>query len=225
MPRSFGAYGKMPALGDFFRIELPAAFVGPFDEWIQRWMVQVKGDFGPNWNEVYNSAPIWRFGLAGGLAGPSPVIGVMMNSVDRVGRQFPLVLAAQLEEGECPVFAHLSGTALFETLECVALDALEDTMSREVLKERLSALNWEIPVVSRRNCKMAENGWRLSGRATNIRDMLAARFLKSQYPEVSVWSARVSETEYMVCHTGMPEASDMKAFLDIGWIGSEVPEE
>ena len=43
-------------------------------------------------------APIWRFALAPGVAGPLPMLGVMMPSVDRVGRQFPLTLAAPMAE-------------------------------------------------------------------------------------------------------------------------------
>ncbi len=75
------------------------------------------------------SAPIWRFTLAPGLAGRYPVFGVLMPSVDRVGRQFPLTLVARGE-----------GTteAVYAQLEEIALASLEDDMTRAGLQMALN---------------------------------------------------------------------------------------
>jgi type VI secretion system protein ImpM len=35
MAAAFGAFGKMPSLGDFFRFGLPADFVSAWDDWLQ----------------------------------------------------------------------------------------------------------------------------------------------------------------------------------------------
>ena len=79
------------------------------------------------------SAPIWRFSVAAGGAGPDAVSGVMMPSVDRVGRAFPLTLA-RVQNG-----------ALDETtqgtVEDIALSALEDGMTKDRLSLALAALD------------------------------------------------------------------------------------
>ena len=130
----FGAYGKMPGLGDFFRLDTPPGFVSVWDDWLQNGLKAARLSLGADWQESYMSAPIWRFWLGAGLAGRASVVGVMMPSVDRVGRMFPLTLMAQTDpEGA-------SDEGLFESLEEVALAALDDNMTRDALADRLSQL-------------------------------------------------------------------------------------
>ncbi len=81
------------------------------------------------------SAPIWRFTLDAGVAGPQAALGVLMPSVDRVGRQFPLTLAALLPG----VPAHPVAEDTFAALEELALDALED-LPRDALLARLAQI-------------------------------------------------------------------------------------
>lgn len=42
----------------------------------------------------YLTSPVWRFAIAPGVLGPEGLGGVMMPSVDRVGRYFPLIIGA-----------------------------------------------------------------------------------------------------------------------------------
>lgn len=81
----FGAFGKIPSIGDFFRLDPPAGFVRVWDEWLQGLLLTGQGAHGPYWDGYYMTAPIWRFTLSPGLAGPEKVMGVLMPSVDRVG--------------------------------------------------------------------------------------------------------------------------------------------
>ena len=39
---TFGAYGKMPSLGDFFRINASRGFVEPWDIWLQTGMQEAR---------------------------------------------------------------------------------------------------------------------------------------------------------------------------------------
>ncbi|MCW1917926.1 type VI secretion system-associated protein TagF [Rhodobacter sp. KR11] len=140
---AWGAFGKMPALGDFFRMGVAADFVSAWDGWLQSMILGGKSALGPAWTEAYFSAPIWRFALAPGVAGAGAVAGVLMPSVDRVGRQFPLTLVAPVS-GD-PVLggpmAILAGPhALWAAVEDLALDCLEDGMTRDTLEARLAAL-------------------------------------------------------------------------------------
>ncbi len=69
---------------------------------------------------------------------PAGAIGVMMPSVDRGGRQFPLTLFASTTLD--PVTAHRTKAAFFEALDETALDTLSDNASLESLAAALDAV-------------------------------------------------------------------------------------
>ncbi len=146
----YAAFGKIPALGDFVRIAASPSFVDPWDHWLQDALLAGKAAFGPDWQECYLSAPIWRFALSPGLAGPHGMLGVMMPSVDRVGRQFPLTLFTVA--GADAAATHAANSDLFAALEEVALDALSDDMDKADLAGSLATLpppqHVQDPVVS-----------------------------------------------------------------------------
>jgi type VI secretion system protein ImpM len=89
-----GLFGKLPARGDFVRGGLPGSFVAPWDDWLRHVLAMSQERLGPAWLPAWLEAPVWRFLIAPGLCGPHGVLGVMLPSVDRVGRYFPLTLAA-----------------------------------------------------------------------------------------------------------------------------------
>jgi len=131
----FGAYGKIPALGDFLQVGVSPGFVTPWHQWLQAGLPAVRGAMGDRWQDCYLSAPIWRFTLAAGVAGPQAALGVMMPSVDRVGRQFPLTLVAVLPT----VPPHDQAEETFTALEELALDVLDD-LPRDALLARLTRI-------------------------------------------------------------------------------------
>ena len=90
---SAGFFGKLPARGDFVRDGLPGSFVGPWDDWVRRVLVGSQDQLGAGWLPAWMEAPVWRFALAPGLCGPAPALGLMLPSVDRAGRYFPLTFA------------------------------------------------------------------------------------------------------------------------------------
>ena len=137
----FGAYGKMPALGDFFRLGAAREFVTPWDIWLQSTLLTARQDLGAQFDDCYMSAPIWRFSLPPSVAGTQGVVGVLMPSVDRVGRRFPLTLLAQTGyEEQAPLRNLIWQGPVLDAVEALALDALDDAMTREVLYERLAPL-------------------------------------------------------------------------------------
>jgi type VI secretion system protein ImpM len=111
-----GLYGKVPAHGDFVRRGLPSSFVTPWDEWLQAAMSRARAGLGPRWEDAWDAAPAWRFALPAGACGPDTVAGVMLPSVDTVGRRFPITLAALLPTG-----AAVPDDAWFDALEGAAL--------------------------------------------------------------------------------------------------------
>lgn len=92
-----GWYGKLAMLGDFASRRLPQGFVDACDDWLARGIEASRAQLGARWLDVYLTGPIWRFAWAPGvLPGPDGQqwwMGVMVPSVDKVGRYFPLVIA------------------------------------------------------------------------------------------------------------------------------------
>ena len=84
-----GWYGKLPALGDFAQRRLEQDFIVGWDTWLQSVIVDSQRILGGNWLSAYLRAPVWRFVLAPGVVDSRNWSGILLPSVDRVGRYFP----------------------------------------------------------------------------------------------------------------------------------------
>lgn len=90
-----GWYGKLPGMGDFAHRRLPDEFRHAWDRWLQGGLTQLRARH-QNWTERYLQAPLWCFVLGEGVIGESPWMGVLMPSVDSVGRYFPFTVVDPL---------------------------------------------------------------------------------------------------------------------------------
>ena len=121
-----GFYGKLPCRGDFMQRRAPQGFVDAWDAWLQECLHVSRQQLGERWLDIYLTSPVWRFLLAEGVCGESAYAGVMLPSVDRVGRYFPLTIVAPLEPGSCMLEAACgAGRAWFDAAEELALRALD----------------------------------------------------------------------------------------------------
>lgn len=120
-----GWYGKVPGLGDFASRRLPSEFIQPWDEWLQEGLAATRAVLAEGWLDCYLTMPIWRFVLLPGVLGPNGWAGVLMPSVDRVGRQFPLTLALALPSPAAAAHMVFDGAIWFDSLESAALSALD----------------------------------------------------------------------------------------------------
>ena len=119
-----GFYGKLPSHGDFLRRRVSDAFVGVWDAWLQECVAASRDALGARWLDVYLTSPAWRFVCAPGACGPAPVAGVMVPSVDRVGRYFPLTLVAELPANANPIAVPGLVDSFFSGAEQLAVEAL-----------------------------------------------------------------------------------------------------
>ena len=122
-----GWYGKLPSLGDFASRRLPVEFVKAWDACLQEVIAASRDALGERWFDVYLTMPIWRFVFLPGLVTQSGWAGVLMPSVDRVGRQFPLTIAMELPSLATAAFATFEGADWFAGLEEAALAVLDPT--------------------------------------------------------------------------------------------------
>ncbi len=120
-----GLFGKLPSRGDFVQLGLPGSFVRPWDAWLQRAMAASQAHLGDAWLPAFLDSPVWRFLLPGGMCGVGAVLGLLMPSVDRVGRYFPLTLAAVFPPGGGVPAADSAGPWL-EICEAAGRAALDD---------------------------------------------------------------------------------------------------
>jgi type VI secretion system protein ImpM len=90
-----GVFGKLPGLGDFVDRGLDPEFTASWYAWLAAELPPARAALGARFVPAYMQAPVWRFALPRGAAGPRAMTGVVMPSVDAVGREFPLTLAAE----------------------------------------------------------------------------------------------------------------------------------
>ncbi len=136
-----GFYGKAVTHGDFLSRNLPNAFVDAWDGWLRRGLAASKTALGEDWLPHYLSAPIWRFALSANVCGAVPAAGILMPSVDSVGRHFPMTLARLLKDktiSPAELFAH--GQDWFCQCEDAALTCLEESFDVETFHARLQTL-------------------------------------------------------------------------------------
>ena len=117
-----GFYGKFPELGDFVNRRIPRSFLDHWDEWLQNAIATSRQRLDKDWLNLYLNSPVWRFALAGGLCGDQPWCGLLMPSVDRVGRYYPLTIAAPLPLDANLIQVALDGSGWYEAGDSVMFD-------------------------------------------------------------------------------------------------------
>lgn len=135
-----GFYGKLASRGDFVSRGLPHSFIKPWDAWLAAGVLASQQQLGEQWLNAYLISPLWRFALAPGVCGTDAAVGVLMPSIDRVGRYFPLTIAQTLD-AEHSLGAVISGPEdWFEQAEALLLATLDDGASFEHFDSGLQAL-------------------------------------------------------------------------------------
>jgi type VI secretion system protein ImpM len=131
-----GFLGKLPARGDFCMRGLPRGFCDAWDAWLATVMPGSREILGEAWLPAWLEAPIWRFALPPGQCGQEAAMGVLLPSVDRAGRHWPLALAATLPDLRVAPAPH---EAWLDALEEAGLDAVLSDAPPERIAERLAA--------------------------------------------------------------------------------------
>ena len=212
-----GLFGKLPGQGDFLSRRLPTEFLQVWDPWLQASLSESRAALGDGWLDAYLTSPIWRFVLTPGIAGQAAWAGLLMPSVDRVGRYFPLSVACPLPESVNPFLALSSATDWFDNAQSLMLDALEGMLSLDEMDARLSALPpTQIPLSKLSHSAMPvvceTLGWRLGLpnplRVSDVMPGLLHRALTEVFFAYSLWWSEGSdrvEPSLLVCQGLPPE--------------------
>jgi type VI secretion system protein ImpM len=231
-----GLFGKLPSHGDFLRRRTSEAFVRAWDGWLQECLIASRAALGDRWLDVYLTSPAWRFACAAGGAGPAPVIGLMVPSVDRVGRYFPLTVVAELAAGTNLIRAITEAAPFFESAEALVIDALAaDRLDFEGFDGDVARLSAALdpdgvaPAVALDSSiaelldEAAAPAWHIPmGTPRHLAPVLAEilwhRLSASQAP-LTIWWTEGSAMVEPSClfHKGLPAADSFRALLDGSW--------
>lgn len=186
-----GFYGKLPARGDFVRSALPRDFTDRWDAWLAPAIAGSRDAMGEDWLPAFLEAPVWRFALPAGLCGERAALGLMLPSVDRAGRYFPLTFAALFGNGAAPA----NDPAWLDNCEAAGRAALEQDAGPEQLGAMLGVPDAAEHAAAGTETGMMQSIWWTDGAPR----VAATRFVLSGLPDASVYATMIGAT--------MPEAS------------------
>lgn len=224
-----GYYGKIPTHGDFVSRGLHQAFIHPWDAWLQQTIAHGRAHLGDQWLDMYLTSPLWRFALSPGVCAEHAWAGVIMPSVDRVGRYFPFTIAQALAPGDDPVRAMTGDPAWFREAGALALGVLETEFDRDTLDEAVDALappangGGSGAAACGNPASLAGEPWRLALQDHDAPGPALAGLLQSLLAErlgvYSVWwssgSQRIGPS--LLVSPGLPAGERCTAMLDGRW--------
>lgn len=132
-----GFFGKLPGAGDFVRRRLPADFVAHWDRHCQRAVDTARRELGDAWSATWRGAPTWRFVMPAHVCGAGAWCGLVGPGFDRVGREFPIVMASPAGHDIAQVLAN---DAWFDALDFMFETAIDEAFSVDTFDARVSAL-------------------------------------------------------------------------------------
>ncbi|MDE1465476.1 type VI secretion system-associated protein TagF [Spartinivicinus poritis] len=135
-----GFYGKLPSHGDFISRRLPREFLDHWDEWLQGGIAHSQKVLADQWLTLYLNAPVWRFVLSDGVCGEGIWYGVIIPSMDKVGRYFPLTFAGHIQQKISPMKLMAECGYWIERLEDIAYSVLDDDFDLETMEQDLNKL-------------------------------------------------------------------------------------
>jgi type VI secretion system protein ImpM len=144
-PDRVGVFGKVPTRGDFVSLGIAPVMRKALDQWLQNGLAVLSHSTGANWEKRFHSMPAWRFIITTGVWGKQTLAGILIPSQDRVGRSFPLVLAAQLGDFESWPKSLYEDAAWFDEAEDIAEAFVSTNVDAVQLSDRLRELRLPYP--------------------------------------------------------------------------------
>ncbi|MEZ5581900.1 MAG: type VI secretion system-associated protein TagF [Candidatus Competibacteraceae bacterium] len=222
-----GFFGKLPIRGDFISRLLPRSFLDPWDDWLQHAIAQSREQLEERWLDCYLTSPIWRMILSPGACSNQAYTGVLMPSMDRVGRYYPLLIAVPIPPAVSLLELLEKGEPWYQAAEQIALLGLEDdNLELETFAGRVQALGSPTGLTEQR-VDPADNeqrsGWYCAlddiNRLAKARTVLSDWLLPRGFPQYSLWWSQGSEhikPGLLIC-SGLPAAEGFASLLAGDW--------
>jgi len=226
-----GFYGKIPSLGDFVSRRLPRHFITPWETWLQEAIANSREQLGNSWLDNYLTSPLWRFALTPGICGENSWAGIIMPSVDRVGRYYPLTLAAPLDPAQNLFRLMESSEGWFLRMESLALSCLEDNFKIEELEQQLrttgnpstESAGASLPDLAGQRGSPGQNAWHAHLESQSALRSIYPGFLPQLMKRLlfaySIWWTQGSERispSLLICQ-GLPHIKGAGGLIDGAW--------
>jgi len=221
-----GLYGKLPAYGDFIFRNLNPSFINAWDEWLQHFISVSREQIGENWLDIYLTSPIWRFSFSPGVIDNNTWAGIIMPSVDRVGRYFPISIVKPFAESVSPINILRQHQPWYEQVEDLCLQALEGVIDADQLikaAETLSASSQDAYLPTGHLGEMGPQIFGLITPGVEALDELMPFWLNaslsSGLSSFSVWQTAGSEliSPMVFSCQGLPPIGGIASMLDGQW--------
>jgi len=223
-----GLFGKLPHYGDFLTRDLPSNCIEVWDAWLQGYISGAQEQLGGGWLDVYLTSPIWRFVLSPGVIDNHTWLGVMLPSVDRVGRYFPFSVLVPVTTSLPATLIHEHAGQWFEQVEHAVLDALDHSTPIEALSEQLNHIALLDHVSYQPSNHPASHTGTVIPTATAPADssayaLMMGQMMQAHHGSYSIWSTQGSEfvEPCMMSCQALPAISAIAAMLDGDWLQSQ----
>jgi len=221
-----GLYGKLPAYGDFIFRNLNSTFINPWDEWLQHFISGSQEQIGEGWLNIYLTSPIWRFVFSPGVIDDKVWAGLMMPSVDRVGRYFPVSLVMPFSANVCPVNFLMNQRDWFNEVETHCLSALDGAIDADELVEILAGIIAQPQERFQPTANLGEMGPMIFGLSTGDEEQVSSTIpymlnaaLTTGLSSFSLWQTEGSEliSPSLFSCQGLPPIGSIGSMLDGQW--------
>lgn len=137
-----GFLGKIPTHGDFVYRNVPEEYRDHWIKWLSGSLAISQDVLKEDWLDVFLTSPVWKFGILEDATISKNILGVMIPSVDRVGRYFPFITFLYLPSPFKVSFVDF--TKWIYNLERLTLGVLSDGFKLEKYIDDLFELEAEV---------------------------------------------------------------------------------
>ena len=223
-----GLFGKLPAHGDFIQRNLSSGFINIWDEWLQHFIAGTKEQLGENWLDIYLTSPLWRFVFSAGVIDENNWTGIMIPSVDRVGRYYPFSIIEKLPQSINPFEYIQLQTAWYKEIEMLALDALDGQILIDDLMLELDTKTVEHQSdYARSALNLDSDSFQFDmsfeeQSLSTVYPLLLDSIMTKSFQSYSVWQTSGSDciNPCLFSTQGLPSVQKMPAMLNGDWQGS-----
>lgn len=219
-----GLFGKLPAHGDFIYRDLPTNFINAWDSWLQGFVGSSQEQIGEAWLDIYLTSPIWRFAFSEGVIDQYNWAGILLPSVDRVGRYFPFSIATRLP-ATSNAMEIINNSQWFGPMEAAALKALDGQLHIDDLVEEinchqvnLSLIYTPSPPQGNKTGTVIKMDFEEQSPHSIFPHLLDSS-LKESLSSYSVWSTQGSQRvePCLFYSRGLPQMRGVAAMMDGQW--------
>ena len=224
---TIGLFGKLPAHGDFIQRNLSAGFINIWDEWLQHFIRGTQEQLGESWLDIYLTSPIWRFVFSSGVIDENNWTGIMIPSVDRVGRYYPFSIIKRLPQDVNPFEFIQLQSSWYKEIEALALDALDGEIVIDELVNELDVMNIEHQSDYTRSAyNMDSDGFQFDMEfeeqsTSTVYPLLLDAVMSKTFQSYSIWQTSGSDCikPCLFSTQGLPSVQKMPAMLNGDWQG------